>query len=173
MLDFNWIQSTPIPLLMVALSAAGIYVALMFCTRLAGLRSFSKMSSHDFAITVAIGSVIASTVVAPTPSLGNGIAALIALFVFQRILSSARLAFAYSPVENRPLLLMRDGRILDEHLARAQVTRQDLYAKLRTANVRRVSEVHAVIMEATGDVSVLHGRREQFDTSLLEGVDGA
>lgn len=172
-MDPTWYAIDPSGIVGIFLTSFFIYAALILLVRLNGLRSFSKMSSHDFAITVAIGSVIASTVVAPSPSLGNGTAALIALFVFQRILSRVRLSFAYSPVENRPLLLMRDGRILEEHLERAQVTRQDLYAKLRLANVREVSEVHAVVMEATGDVSVLHGHGQHFDTSLLEGLESA
>ena len=148
------------------------YAALILMVRINGLRSFSKMSSHDFAITVAIGSVIASTVVASTPSLGNGVAALAALFIFQRLLSSARRRFDRSPVDNQPLLLMRDGAILDDNLTRAQVTRADLLAKLREANVMKLSEVRAVVMEATGDVSVLHGARSTFDPDLLEGVNG-
>lgn len=172
-MDSTWFTIDPSTTFAIFLTTFGAYAALIVLVRLNGLRSFSKMSSHDFAITVAIGSVIASTVVAPSPSLGSGVAALVALFLFQRILSSARRFWDNSPVDNRPLLLMRDGRILEEHLAAAQVTHSDLYAKLREANVLSFSEVRAVVMEATGDMSVLHGPREVFEETLLEGVDGA
>lgn len=170
-MDSSWFALDPSALLGIFLTSVGVYAALIVLVRINGLRSFSKMSSHDFAITVAIGSVIASTVVAPNPSLGNGVAALVALFAAQRALSSLRRHLEGSPVDNRPLLLMRDGRILDENLARAQVTRADLMAKLREANVMRMSEVRAVVIEATGDVSVLHGQREAFDEALLAGVE--
>ena len=36
------------------------YVGIILCTRLFGLRSFSKMSSFDLAVTVAIGSAFAA-----------------------------------------------------------------------------------------------------------------
>lgn len=35
-----------------------MYVAVILLTRLAGVRSFSKMSGFDFAVTVAIGSFL-------------------------------------------------------------------------------------------------------------------
>lgn len=169
-MDPSWYTIDAGALVDIFVTTLFVYAALLLLVRVNGLRSFSKMSSHDFAITVAIGSVIASTVVAATPSLGNGIAALVALFVFQRFLSSTRVWFDPAPVDNRPLLLMRDGTILEEHLAKAQVTRADVLSKLRGANVMRMSDVRAVVMESTGDVSVLHGDPAEFDPVLLEGV---
>jgi uncharacterized membrane protein YcaP (DUF421 family) len=55
--------------------------------------------------------------------------------------------------------LMKDGVFLDENLEVTRVTRDDIYAKLREANALRLSEVRAVILEATGDISVLHGNK--------------
>ena len=73
----SWISSSAESLLMVALSGVGIYLALMLFTRLLGLRSFSKMSSFDFAVTVALGTVLAATLLTPDPSLVQGIAGLV------------------------------------------------------------------------------------------------
>ena len=47
-------------------------------------------------------------------------------------------------------------------------------AKLREANVTRFEQIHAVIAETTGDISVLHGPPDEtLDTGLLDGVIGA
>jgi hypothetical protein len=43
-----------------AIAALGIYLAVIVATRVSGLRSFTKMSAFDFAMTVAIGSLIAA-----------------------------------------------------------------------------------------------------------------
>jgi len=40
---------------------------------------------------------------------------------------------------------------------------------LREANVLHYGQVKAVVLETTGEISVLHGN-EEFDDSLLEGV---
>nr|WP_274388191.1 YetF domain-containing protein [Salsipaludibacter albus] len=75
-----------------------------------------------------------------------------------------------SRVENDPVLLMDGGRILEDNLAATRVTRDDLYAKLREANVLNLDQVRAVVLETTGDVSVLHGPADQFDPDLLASV---
>lgn len=57
----------------------------------------------------------------------------------------------------------------------ARITRADLLAKLREANVPRLDQVRAVVMETTGDVSVLHAGSEDrgiLDEELLDGVRG-
>lgn len=59
-------------------------------TRLTGLRSFLKMSSFDFAITVAIGSVVASTLLAEDPSLLAGAFGLTVLYGMQWSVSKCR-----------------------------------------------------------------------------------
>ena len=50
-------------------------------------------------------------------------------------------------------------------------THADLVAKLREANVLDFSSVRAVVFEATGDISVLHGEGP-LDERLLAGVQG-
>lgn len=69
----EWFSTSPDMFWKLALTVAGLYVALIISTRLADIRSFSKMSGFDFAITVAIGSVIASVSVAPSPALVQGV----------------------------------------------------------------------------------------------------
>ena len=142
-------------------------------TRLIGLRSFSKMSAYDFAITVAFGSVLAGTVLSPGISLGEGMLAFAALFVVQWLVGEARIRWdmVEDAADNAPLLLMRDGEILHGNLRAARVTEADLMGKLREANALRLSDVHAVVFETTGDVSVLHGEGP-VDDALLRGVRG-
>ena len=49
-----------------------------------------------------------------------------------------------------------------------RVEEDDLIAKLREANVCDLSDVRAVVLETTGDITVLHGSRLQ--ERLLNGV---
>ncbi len=151
--------------------AVVMVMAILILTRLVGLRSFSKMSGYDFAITVAMGSILASVVVTKSTGSLVGIAALLALFGVQVVISHMRVASKTlaETVDNRPLLIMDGPRILDDNLAAAKMTRDDLMGKLREANVLRLDEVRAVVFEQTGDVSVLHGDRE-IEEVLLEGV---
>ncbi|MEO7917342.1 MAG: YetF domain-containing protein, partial [Dokdonella sp.] len=71
--------------------------------------------------------------------------------------------------QNEPVVFMRNGKIFDEALTRTRVAKSDLIAKLREANVLDFSEVRAVILETTGDISVLHG--VAVSDEMLQGTD--
>ena len=161
---------------MVIISSIGIYIAVILFTRLSGLRSFSKMSSFDFAMTVAVGSVIAATILNENIPLILAIVGLGALYVLQIGVAKLR---GISPlinnlVDNQPVLLMKGSHILEENLKSTKVTPDDLRAKLREANVTDFSQILAVVLETTGDISVLHTKdsSQELDDDLLTNVKG-
>ncbi|WP_324752288.1 DUF421 domain-containing protein [Roseovarius sp. Pro17] len=143
--------------------------AVILLARLNGLRSFSKMSSFDFALTVAAGSVLATMMTsAETP--WPGLVALITLFVARYAISALRKRWSLAAwlTDNAPLMLYYEGRLFEENLTLSRVTRNDVRAKLREANAISPGCVRAVVLEATGDVSVLHG--ETLDEDVLKDV---
>lgn len=139
--------------------------------RVNGLRSFSKMTNFDFAMTVAVGSLLAASGQATewTDYL-QVLIAMAALFAVQYAIARLRRrSSGFSAlVQNTPVLLMQDGRILHRALERTRVSEADLVAKLREANALDLSAVRAVVLETTGDISVLHG--EHLDETLLKDV---
>lgn len=154
---------------LVVFSTVVIFLAVITYTRIAGLRSFSKMSSFDFASTVAVGSMMA-TVAVTDASLVNGAIALATLYTVQIAIAVMRRRTSIEKIiDNQPVLLMAQGRVLEDNLRRARIAPRDLAAKLREANVPSCDSVLAVVLETTGDVSVLHGSGP-LDHRLLEGV---
>lgn len=152
------------------LDAAILVPAMILCVRLTGLRSFSKMSSYDFAVTVGFGSVLAGTVVNPGTLWWQGLLGLAALFATQWVIGLARARFeaVQTLTDNEPLLLMVEGKLLDANMARARVTAAEIAGKLRAANVSSLDEVRAVVLETTGDVSVITG--DPVDDAILHRV---
>lgn len=166
----EWLSISMTEVWLILLSSLVVYLAVILLVRLNGLRSFSKMSSFDFAVTVAIGSLLAS-VAATATSLTNGVIAVAAIILFQRLVAIARRRTGIEKmVDNQPTLLMARAEMIEENMRNARVTPADLRAKLRAANITDLSQVQAVVMETTGDVSVLSGR--SLDPALLEGVIG-
>ncbi len=170
----EWISTTPETLALIALTAVGIYVAVLTLTRIAGLRSFAQMSAFDFAMSVAVGTTLASTVLTSSVSLSEGAFALACLFGLQTLIGWTRQRSQRISrlVDNQPLLLVDGGEILHRSLKTGRVSESDLYKKLREAGVRSLSEVEVAVFETTGDISVV--RRPEpapsFDRSLLRGV---
>ncbi|XUU61048.1 DUF421 domain-containing protein [Erythrobacter sp. HA6-11] len=147
---------------------------LMVLIRLNGLRALSKMTNFDFVMTIALGSLLAG---AGQASQWNSVwqifAAMAALFVAQYAAATLRKSSdrVEDTIGNSPCLLMRDGQFDEDALKANRVTQSDLKAKLREANVLSLDQVRAVVLETTGDVSVLHG--DALDWTLCEGVQGA
>ena len=160
--------------LQIAMRAGLVVLAIILLTRMFGLRSFSKMSGFDFAITVAMGSVLAGAVTTLGTSVWVYCGALLALFAVQALIARARTSSetVENASDNCPILIMEHGEILEKNLAQAKMTKGDLYGKLREANAIDLSLVRAVVFETTGDVSVLHKQSSDDDFSdiLLEGV---
>ncbi|MAN58234.1 MAG: hypothetical protein CMC08_00180 [Flavobacteriaceae bacterium] len=171
----SWYTSNINSLIAISVTTLVIYIAVIFFTRIFGKRSFSKMSSFDFAMTVAVGSLIATTVLSSSVSILDGIVGLFLIYLFQLgIAFFRRWKFIRKIVDNEPLLLMDGSNILTENLKKARVTEGDLRSKLREANVLDLSEVRAVVFETTGDIVVLHSTEEKKQVAnwLLKDVEG-
>lgn len=170
-MDSTWYSIETSALVGIIVSALLLYLAVVLYVRLNGLRSFSKMASYDFAMTIAVGSILGGAIVSRTPSVMHAVVAIGALVLFQRILSMLRLGPLERALDNQPVMLMREGEFFEDAMRDARVTKADVIGKLREANVLRLEEVRAVILEVTGDISVLHGEAgDGVDDLLLDGV---
>ncbi|MEZ7495972.1 DUF2391 family protein [Leeuwenhoekiella aequorea] len=171
----TWTFTSASIILKVLISILVIFSVIILITRISGLRTFAKMSSFDFASTIAIGSILASVVLNTNQSLLKGSIALGGIVLFQTFFSyvtrkSKKLDSLFT---NSPVMLMYEGKILYENLDKTNVGEDDLIAKLREANALKFSEVRAVILESTGDMSVLHSSETtELDAKVLQGVKG-
>ncbi|GGW42671.1 DUF421 domain-containing protein [Arenibacter certesii] len=169
----DWIATEGQAILNVFISTVLIFSILILWVRVSGLRSFAKISSIDFASTIAIGSVLASTVLSADPSIIKSGMAIGFILGFQTLFSKLTLKFNWfnTLASNSPMLLMDKENILYDNLYSNNLSEEDLYAKLREVNVLQLSEIKAVILETTGDITVLHGSVEkEIDVLLLKGV---
>lgn len=151
-----------------------IFTTIIIITRIFGLRTFAKMSSFDFASTIAVGSVMASVILNSDYSLIKGGIALGTIICFQALFSFLvrKNIFLQKLFTNKPQIIMWNGKILYKKLKRCNVGESDLIAKLREANVHDFSEVKAVIFESTGDVSVIHNNENKsVESQLLKYVN--
>ena len=154
-----------------AVLAALALVWVVLLVRIVGLRSFSKMTSFDFVMTIAMGSLVGSAARSTTwTDYLQAVAAMASLFLVQWVTANLRNSsrWASRVIQNQPVLLMRDGKVLEEALRATRVSRDSLFEKLRGANVLDMAKVRAVVLETTGDVSVLHG--DHLEETILQGT---
>lgn len=168
----KWFSMDSTQLIGVVLSATGIYFGLIVFTRLMGLRSFSKISSHDFAMTVAVGSILASTVLSKDPSLLQGLAGMGILFVLQALVSAMRrnLKPIKLFVDNKPIVLMAHSTYYWDNVKKANLSKSDIHEVLRKNGIKSKSEVFAVIMETTGDMSIIKKNEVKPDFEIFDDL---
>lgn len=171
----EWIYSSNDPIFQTLIGCAMIFVVIIILTRIVGLRAFAKFTAYDFAFTVAIGSIISSTLTSST-TLAHGSIAIAGLLIITFAFSTLqrKSPFLSKIISNAPLLLMDGNKILHDNLKSARIEEEQLISKLREANVLNYDQVFAVILESTGDISVMHAssseKNERFDKILLTGV---
>ncbi len=157
---------TPLEALAVVLSAIGIYAAFFVLIRTAGQRALASWSTMDKAIVIAFGSVLGRVVLGDTPTLLAGIIGLATMFALFRLEAVLRRTKRGTYLSNNPILLMAGESIVQEGLKSARIEEDEVYFKLRQAGIRNFSEVALVVLESTGDVSVLR-RGQLIDPVLL------
>ncbi|MBW3605091.1 MAG: DUF421 domain-containing protein [Actinobacteria bacterium] len=158
----------------VALSGVLIYGAVIAANRINGLRTFAKMSGYDFAATVAIGSIVASVTLSVSTPVSSGVVAVITVVGGQRVLTVLRRRSAVKRlVDNAPMLLVHDGQVLADGLRRTGIAPDDVREKVRAAGAGSMREVAAVVLETSGDVSVIVGDAGQLDPELFAGIRGS
>ena len=110
-------------------------IAIIVIIRINGLRSLSKMSSYDFIVTIATGSIVGSVAIRAVDFI-IGATALATIFFLQFVISKLRYRYSFARmVDNSPVMLMEDGEFCHEAMKKSTVTKQDIVAKLREATI--------------------------------------
>lgn len=133
------------------------YVVLVAVLRVSGKRTLAKLNAFDLVVTVAFGSVLATSFLSPTVSLAESAAAFAILAVAQFAVAKTsvlRPAFGRT-VRARPTALVLDGRMRQDALRSERVTRADVLAAIRDAGIARTEDVDAVVLETDGSITVV------------------
>ncbi len=157
----------------VVVSCIVFYGGVLLLVRVLGQRTLASLSSFDLAAIIALGAVIGRAILGDTPTLFAGLLGLATLLILQAVTGQVRRFRRAARVVNSPaVVLMAGDELLLDNMARSHVVADEVYSKLRLAGVRNRSEVACVIMEPTGQISVLR-RGAPLDDDLLRGVIGA
>ena len=138
-------------------ATALVYVFTILVVRIAGRRTLARISGYDVVVTVAVGTLAASTALPSDPSLADGAAVLVTFLALQILIGSLRQRFTFVQrcIDFSPQAVVVDGRPdLRRGPWTAQLTLSELESWLRQQGVGDLSEVRIAVLEPTGKVSV-------------------
>ena len=134
-----------------------VYVFLLIAFRLTGKRQVGQLTPFDLVLLLLISNVVQNAVIGNDNSLGGGLLGaatilLLNLLVVEITYRSKRLRRL---LEATPTILIHNGKVLHQHLARERVTMDDLLAALRRNGVADVAHVRVAMLEENGGISVI------------------
>src|SRR5438876_888668 len=120
-------------LLDVAIRTTVVYLALLAGLRLTGTRQLGQMSTFDLVLLLIIANAVQNAMVGPDTSLAGGLVAASVLIAWHRLIDWWRLrsrGFA-KLLAGEGIMLIHHGTMLETHLRRAGITRDEVVQALR------------------------------------------
>src|SRR2546426_12428551 len=132
-------------LLDVAIRTSVIYLALLVGLRVTGKRQLGQMSTFDFVLLLIIANAVQNAMVGPDTSLAGGLVAAAVLLAWHQGIDRLRRSSRHLGrlLGGSADLLVYHGRVLHQHLARENLTVDELRQALREHGVASLrSEEH-------------------------------
>lgn len=131
------------PYLAIIIRAIVIYVFVVVAIRVFGKKELAQLSVTDLVFILLISNAVQNAMVGPDTSLIGGVIAAFALFLMNFILKlllykSKRLS---NLLQGKPILLIYKGEIQMHHLAKAEITVDELEAAVREHGVEDIQHV--------------------------------
>lgn len=144
-------------ILLFLLKPIAIYIAALALVRIMGKRALGQLSLFDLVIMAGIGDVIVVVALERKVPFQQGLGILALLGGLELLFSmlTFKSRFFRLLLEGKPTLLVKDGNVLKDNLAREHISRADLEQELRKLGVSRLSQVSTAVLEACGKFSVI------------------
>lgn len=140
------------------------FIYLLFLTRIMGRKQIAQLTFFDYVTGISIGSIAAVVAVDQSIELDVLIASLSVWTICMMITNylTKNSVPARKIIDSHPVVVIHNGKILEEQLGRMHYNIDDLLMQLRIQSIFDPSEVELGIMEPNGELSVK--KRPQFST---------
>jgi uncharacterized membrane protein YcaP (DUF421 family) len=143
--------------LAIAAKTALIYLFLIVGLRLLGKRELGQMSVYDLVLIVVISNSVQNAMVGSDNSLVGGLVSALILLVMNRLLTWLMVKNPHLAgwIEGDPVLIVRDGQLLEQPMRQAGVTRDNILAAMREHGIDDLDEVQMAVLEPDGIISIV------------------
>jgi len=133
--------------------SAAVYVFLLVLLRITGKRQIGQLAPFDLVLLLVLSNAVQNSMNAGDNSLIGGLIAAATLIGLNFLVSLAtfRSKRLESLVEGRPQVLIHNGKLFEEVMAKAKLTHHELNTALREG----IEEVRSAILENNGTISVI------------------
>ena len=133
-----------------------LYLALILVVRLMGKRQIGEMEPSEFVVTMLVANLAAIPMQDGGIPLFSGMVPILTVLGVELVLAalSLRSVGLRRLLCGKPVILIENGRILQENLRKTRITLDELSGHLRQKDVLDVANVQFAILETNGNLSV-------------------
>ncbi|MCB2294221.1 DUF421 domain-containing protein [Clostridium algoriphilum] len=133
--------------------ASILYFMLFGSTKVMGFRQPGILTSYNFLMAAGISHIAASRMVNPKSRLIDAIP-IIVVYTLINLFISYLYFKVPSIVSQKPIILVKNGKLIKNNLSKAKLTLDNLISILRQKDATNIEKVEYLIAESTGDFSV-------------------
>jgi uncharacterized membrane protein YcaP (DUF421 family) len=141
----------------IILRTAVVYVVVLVLLRVAGKRELGQMSAVDLVVILVIANAVQNAMTGGDNSLIGGVIAASTLVAINVLVGRVghRIPLLEHLFTSEPTLLLDDGKLIAAHLARENVTREEVEMAAREHGIDDLAKVRAAILERDGSISII------------------
>lgn len=134
-----------------------VLVLVLLLTRAVGRRELSSMGPFDVIMLVVVGDLVQNAVTQSDMSVTGAVIVIstMALFVVAVSWLHLRVPPVRGLLEDRPTVLVEDGRVLERNLRRERLTLDDVLEEARLAQVATLADIRWAVLESGGQISII------------------
>ncbi len=160
---------TPTAALAVITSTAVLYLAFAGLLAWASQRLFSSPSALDAAMAGVLGAIIGRTMLGTFPTLSAALLSLLTLVGMELALGRVRMRAMSNPQRQHAVALVVAGTVNWDRLGDFQLDEVSLWQLLRTRGVGDLAEVRLLVIERSGDISLIRSD-ETISPAAITGI---
>lgn len=133
-----------------------LYLVLLFCIRMMGKRQVGQMEPSEFVVTMLVANLASIPMQDEGIPLFTGLLPILTVLGAELVLSGLTMhSVGFRRLLcGKPVILIENGRILEENLRKTRVTLDELTGHLREKDVLDLGSVQFAILETNGNLSV-------------------
>ena len=149
-----------------------LYLVLIFAVRLMGKRQIGEMEPAEFVVTMLVANLAAIPMQDGAIPLYSGLVPILTVLGMELVLSGLilRSVRLRQLLCGKPVILIDNGKILQENLKSARINLDELTGQLRAKDVLDIRTVQFAILETSGDLSVFPYPKEKPASAKDAGV---
>jgi uncharacterized membrane protein YcaP (DUF421 family) len=143
------------------LRAVAIYGFLLVIFRISGRRTLADITTFDFILLLIIGEATQQAMLGDDFSLTTAFVVITTLIVVDVLLSLLKRTLPRfgKAVDGVPMILVENGRPLQERMKKARIDERDIMQSARqTQGLERMDQIRYAVLEISGTISIIPER---------------